>query len=525
MNNSLTEHLLDEVFKTGIREFCVCAGARNAPLVHALAHSHSVKVYYWFEERSAAFFALGRAQATKRPIAIITTSGTASGELLPAAMEAHYSGLPLLFITADRPRRFRGTGAPQSAEQVGLFGPYVQFCVDIEGEERCNLEWWNLRNPAHVNVCYEEPQAKEFPAMKIVVQTPSIKPDESLNFAPHLMEEYRHFIEQANYPFVIVSSVPKDSHEALVQFLVELNAPVYLEALSGIREDQRLSSIRVTAIDQVWRFAEESGYSIDAVLRIGGVPTARLWRDLEKKEGKIKVCSISEQPFSGLSWGGVINASIKQFADFSKSFKSFNLHEWKTWMALDHRYHHALIQLTNEEPEAEQTLVYKLSNQIQTGSRIYLGNSLPIREWDLMAIYDNKRHTYGASRGLNGIDGQISTFLGWSVPNVSNWALLGDLTALYDMAAPWILTEIPHHEINIVIINNGGGKIFSRMFSHPAFCNLHALEFSHLAEFWKLPYTRLTSLQDPLPRQKQQIIEIIPNNDATDRFWAQLSRV
>ena len=154
MNTLLARKVLEEVKRVGVSEICVCPGARNAPFVTSL---EDFKLYYWFEERSAAFFALGRSRALELPVAIITTSGTAAAELLPATMEAYYSGVSLLCITADRPKRFRGTGAPQSAEQVGLFGKYALFSQDLTQTEHCNLSEWNLTGPAHLNVCFEEP--------------------------------------------------------------------------------------------------------------------------------------------------------------------------------------------------------------------------------------------------------------------------------------------------------------------------------------------------------------------------------
>ena len=126
MNIPLTRQILQEIRRMGVSELCLCPGARNAPFIALLSSSDLFRKYYWFEERSAAFFAMGRARALEAPAAVITTSGTAAGELLPAAMEAYYSGAPLVH-QRDRPRRFRGTGAPQSAEQVGLLGKYSTF--------------------------------------------------------------------------------------------------------------------------------------------------------------------------------------------------------------------------------------------------------------------------------------------------------------------------------------------------------------------------------------------------------------
>ena len=108
-------------------------------------------VYTFVDERAAAFFALGRIKRDDKPVAVVTTSGTAAAELLPATIEAFYSGAPLILITADRPARFRGTGAPQAIEQVGIFGVYAETDVDR----------WNRRLPLHINVEFDEPLIDE----------------------------------------------------------------------------------------------------------------------------------------------------------------------------------------------------------------------------------------------------------------------------------------------------------------------------------------------------------------------------
>ena len=136
--------------KAGVGEFVVCAGARNAALLEALARAEAaglVRVWRHFEERGAGFFALGRTMETARPCAVITTSGTAVAELLPAIVEAHYQARPLVAITADRPVAFRGTGAPQAIEQPGIFGNYAWQGTFAE---------WDGKQPLHLNVELEE---------------------------------------------------------------------------------------------------------------------------------------------------------------------------------------------------------------------------------------------------------------------------------------------------------------------------------------------------------------------------------
>ena len=149
----------------GVENFCVCGGSRNAPLIAGLAvgswplaerdrstaNGQPPTVNSFIDERSAAFFALGRAKLTGRPVAVITTSGTAVAEMLPAAIEAHYSGLPLVLITADRPARYRGTGAPQAIEQQSIFGVYASR----------DAAAWTRVGPLHINIEFDEPLIDE----------------------------------------------------------------------------------------------------------------------------------------------------------------------------------------------------------------------------------------------------------------------------------------------------------------------------------------------------------------------------
>ena len=142
-NLDSARRLIDAVRRLGARDFCVCAGSRNSPLLAVLG----TNVYSFVDERSAAFFAIGRSKLHGAPVAVVTTSGTAAAELLPAAVEAFYSGIPLILITADRPARFRGTGAPQSIEQLGMFGVYAETA----------LESWSGAKPLHLNIEFDEP--------------------------------------------------------------------------------------------------------------------------------------------------------------------------------------------------------------------------------------------------------------------------------------------------------------------------------------------------------------------------------
>lgn len=499
-NEQLALKVITEAVAQGVTEFCFCPGARNSPLFTVLQKNTSLKKYFWFEERSAAFFALGRSRASGSPVAVITTSGTAAGELLPAAMEAYYTGVPLLLITADRPRRFRGSGAPQAAEQVGLFGIYAPFTLDVAEGQDCQLNQWNKKSVAHLNVCFEEP----FPSPISKGAAPLLSGSVDLDT----------FLAQVRNPFVVVSTLPPASRANVVKFLLKLGAPVYLEGISGIANEKALQHLRIRRSEGLWIASEQAGYTIDGVLRIGGVPTFKFWRDLEEKKNSIAVCSISEQPFSGLSWGGVSSELKMPHRSFEGGAKR--------WIAEDAIFYQKLLSLFYEVPTAEPSLIYHLSKHISSQAHIYLGNSLPIRHWDLASSNDCAQ-CITASRGLNGIDGQIATFLGLCNSHSENWAVLGDLTTLYDMAGLWVLQQL-EIAVNLVVINNGGGKIFSKFLSDPSYLNAHDLHFDPLAQLWGMQYECWKTIPTGgSVKGPSRIIEIIPDNAATERFAQKLS--
>jgi 2-succinyl-5-enolpyruvyl-6-hydroxy-3-cyclohexene-1-carboxylate synthase len=146
-NIELARRTIAAIRSLGVTEFCVCAGSRNAPLLAVLAKTEQIKIYTFVDERSAGFFALGAGKRLGVAACVVTTSGTAVAELLPAAIEAHYSGVPLVLLTADRPARFRGTGAPQSIDQQGIFGVHAAT----------SIEEWSGSGALHVNVEFDEP--------------------------------------------------------------------------------------------------------------------------------------------------------------------------------------------------------------------------------------------------------------------------------------------------------------------------------------------------------------------------------
>jgi 2-succinyl-5-enolpyruvyl-6-hydroxy-3-cyclohexene-1-carboxylate synthase len=151
---------------------------------------------------------------------------------------------------------------------------------------------------------------------------------------------------------------------------------------------------------------------------------------------------------------------------------------------------------------------------------MYLGNSRPVRDWNEHALF-SKQFEIQENRGLNGIDGQVSSFLGHARAGIENWALLGDLTVMYDMQGLWALRHLSTDtHTRLVVMNNSGGKIFKRMFPSPLFLNSHEQSFKALADFWQMTYSNDLHIEAP-----HAFIELLPSNEETEAFkdhWEKL---
>lgn len=515
-NLELSAKVVQELVDVGVREFILCAGARNSPLVHVLDECKNLKVYSFFEERSAGFFALGRIAYTRRPVAIITTSGTAVAELLPAAIEGTYSSLPLIMVTADRPKKYRGSGAPQAIEQVGIYSYYNEVALDIDAQDaHLSLKSLSWKKPIHINISFDEPLIDgDIPVIRVPevserTKLPSLVPMGTLNELEVFLESHK--------PVVIVGMLPEKAYETVLQFLKHLKAPVYCEGISSLRGHPDLKEFEIKSGEKmIHKILDQK--ICDSVFRIGGVPTTRLWRDLETKYFDTPVFSVSYNHFTGLSRETLHCNSLDLLAQVEFNFP---LQDNFKLRLEDDEWAKQIRRLLEKYPLSEQGMIYRLSKHIHQQS-LYLGNSLPVREWDSSSSHDYLPKRVAGNRGANGIDGQLSTFLGWSHNELENWCLVGDLTALYDLSSLWITSQLEAKDFKIVVINNGGGQIFSKMFQKDIYINKHEFEFSHWAKMFNWDYVRWTDVPEQLESaklSKHQIIELVPDSQQTQTFW------
>lgn len=314
------------------------------------------------------------------------------------------------------------------------------------------------------------------------------------------MTDLNSFLSRSKQLLIIVAELPFLSLDSVKQFLMTFKCPMIIESLSQLRQSPALYS----------QIINDNDVNLDDythVLRLGGMPVTSIWRQLSKRSD-IEILSLSHLPFVGLPNGQLIETDT-EYRGLSNVETNITDSEPNTLVLKKECCDY------DSFPHSEESMIHYLSQQIPYGSVIYLGNSLSIRHWEKGASYNDKAFKVYGSRGVNGIDGQLSTFLGVSQPDIENWCIVGDLTALYDLNAPWILSQLPDLVIRIVIIHNGGGQIFSTLFpKHPSLLNAHGIQFKDWAAMWSLDYLELDDVRSLAisPLAKHQVIVLKPLN-------------
>lgn len=503
-NLMLAERVVDWFYRIGGREIVLCAGARNLALVATVTQAAGFQAWNHPEERSAGFFALGRARESGRPVAVVVTSGTAVAELLPAVIEAHYLGIALVVISADRPMRFRGTGAPQTIEQPGIFGPHAEFLGEWEAAVGQQIEIppaFAIRGPMHLNVCFDEPILDGEPEQKYRDSNNGcgLTSGSSPLAAPPVWDSFG----DGGRLLVMVGALSAAECRVVLHFLKNLGAPVWVESTSRLWGESGLEHLWVR------NPAKLPSGGPTHVLRLGGVPCDRLWRDLETR------LDIRVRCWSAGGWPGLARSCENSACDLSRLLPPAASCQ-RNWSNDECRRPVTTVEI----PDSETHWFAELSRRLPDGAMVFLGNSLPIREWQAAAVWRGGLEIY-ANRGVNGIDGEISTFLGLAAGHPGEaWGIFGDLTTLYDLAGPWILAQMPARRVRIVVVNNGGGGIFRELpqlrgadaQTRGMVCNEHSLDFAGWAALWKLPYVRFTSSSEwPLVRHNGPcVLEIVP---------------
>ena len=525
--------LVRSLVRLGVRDVVLAPGSRSAPLAYAVAaaaghtmpggRSPLIRLHVRIDERDAGFLALGLARAAQlragragepgeeqppalaAPVAVITTSGTAVANLLPAVLEAHHSGVPLLLLTADRPHELRGTGANQTGDQVGIFGSATRLMVDVPAPSGRPEELRDLRavltravaaasgtrtlhpGPVHLNLAYREPLAPSPDELAELVSTDvlaagqpgsadaieeegptglgqglgTVLPRSPLTTDP-LVEELRLDAEPAT---VVVAG---DGAGPVARALAEARGwPLLAEASSGAA-----GGPNVVRAHRLVLSALALGERVRQVVLLGRPTLSRpVQQLLARPDVRVVVVAAGGQqwPDAARNASFVLDHVPASWLAGPSDPRAED--ELARWRAASRAAADVVGQASAESSESLTALavVRAVADASTPADTLVIGSSSPVRDLDLVAGWAEPP-TVVANRGLAGIDGTISTAIGVALglqvgarhgaPGTVR-ALLGDLTFLHDVGGLLRGPAEPAVSVQLVVVNDDGGAIFA----------------------------------------------------------------
>jgi 2-succinyl-5-enolpyruvyl-6-hydroxy-3-cyclohexene-1-carboxylate synthase len=558
---------VDELARQGVRHVCVAAGSRSAPLVFAFAADDRVRLHPFVDERSAGFFALGVGRAGGTPAAVVTTSGTAAANLLPAVVEASQGESALIVLTADRPAQLRGQDANQTIDQDRLYGTYPRAFYDVPLPEVRDDALRYVRalaarvvagardpipGPVHVNLQFEEP-LEPTPVAGDVPETfgdsaplaargrAGTEPFTRVRWGvPKLARQDLEWattrIGKARRVLIVAgpSSSPAAAGPATLKLAAATGYPLLADPLSGARFARGAAERGVAAYDAFLTDpVVRARLAPDLVIRLGAAPTsAPLLRLLGACENHIVVdaggrwkdhlaIADSYVRTAPAAWCAAIARRVEPAAD----------PEWiGAWCRAGALAARAL-ETEFDGEVFEGAVLAEAVRALPPEATLFVGNSLPIRDVDAFAVpRDDPLRVFGL-RGASGIDGNVSTALGVSAVSTGpTLAALGDLAFYHDMNG-LLAASKQRTDIVFFVINNDGGGIFHTLPIReyqdvllPYVVQPHGLDFSHAAELYGLPFRRHTSPADARSALEQcfaaggpHVLEVVSDREKNRR--------
>jgi 2-succinyl-5-enolpyruvyl-6-hydroxy-3-cyclohexene-1-carboxylate synthase len=440
----LARVIVRQIIEAGVKDVVISPGSRNAPLsmaFHQASTKGLINLHVRIDERTAAFFALGIAKASGRPVPIVCTSGTAVANYHPAVLEASHTNTPLLVLTADRPAALRKTGANQTTEQARIFGKAVRYFADVSGSVYpMELPFASLQSgPVHLNIQFEEPLVGD-------------KSDNWLNdleiTAPKVFDRKTpgtFYTKSTRGVLVIGHDRGGLSVNAVKEFADALGWPVIAEDPLTFKNAISHASVFLTSKTIADDLAP------DTVVVIGRTTLSRSINGFIKMTRKeividprmatVDTDRMADQKFIQLPAVEVQPVD----AEYAEKWKKYSLRAQK--------------MVADISTWSEQLIAREIAAGVPAGTSLFISSSRPIRDLEGFAVARDGVETF-ANRGLAGIDGNISTALGIASQRKQTIAVLGDLGFLHD------LTGLIHKEdinLKIFVINNDGGGIFSTL--------------------------------------------------------------
>lgn len=512
---SLVEGLADG----GVEEAVVAPGSRSTPLALALFRHPAVRVHMHYDERSAGYFGLGLAEASGRPVVLLSTSGTAAANFLPAVVEASLTDVPLVVLTADRPPELREVGAAQTIDQRNLYGSHARWFYEcplpepglvdrgtfrVAGLRAARRAMSAERGPVHLNVPFREPLLIEARPENL----PSIVPLPTAAAPPRVtLESVAERLSAKRGIVVAGAENLREAAPAVLSLGEALGWPVVADPLSNLRSEDA----PVLSHYDAWLTAPDwARLSLDAVVRFGPPPLSKA---LAQGTAELPLTLIDrtrrfrDPAFAATAWLEVPDWGVLEPLRTRAVMPSGSRGQ-EAFLAADRRAAQALDEAIGDLPEEgarfEGALFAGLAGALSGYGAVLVGNSMPVR--DLDAFSSGLGVPVFGQRGASGIDGVLSHGFGISAALGRTLVVVGDLSFFHD-ANGLLAGHLYRLPVTVLVINNAGGGIFSFLDQgavlsaeefEPLFGTPHALDFSAQARVHGVRYERVESARDAL---------------------------
>jgi 2-succinyl-5-enolpyruvyl-6-hydroxy-3-cyclohexene-1-carboxylate synthase len=492
-NTALASALVEELARGGLRHAVLSPGSRSTPLAVALWRQSEIDVTVIVDERSAAFFALGAAQATRTPVAMLCTSGTAAANFHPAICEADESGVPLVALTADRPPELRGIGAGQAIDQLKLYGDSVRWFCEVGTHEADDDGLLHYRStacralaaargetrpgPVHLNLAWREPLAPVPVEGAVTATDPlalqgrDVRPLTAVTPmdtepSEFLLEEVAKHIAGARSGVIVAGrQLDPELREPLAHLARAAGFPILAEPTSQLRCGPHDRSHVITAYDHLLR-DERFRESVrpDLILRFGEMPTSKPLRTWLAKSGAEQIVI---DPHGG--WNeptrraaALLRADPTDLAaGWAARLGDEERNEPSAWLEAERAARDAIVaELASLDSLSEPGLHLALGRAHHDGDLVYTASSMPIRDQESYLPTGEADVLFLSNRGANGIDGLISSGIGAAhATGRPTTIVTGDLGLLHDIGSLAALRDVST-PVRIVVIDNDGGGIF-----------------------------------------------------------------
>ena len=578
--NEYIAALVDEFYQLGVRHAVFSPGSRSTTMAMLFTEHEGFETYMNIDERSASFMALGIAKARKEPTVLVCTSGSAVAHYLPAILEAQYSGVPLIVLSADRPHTLLHVGAPQTVDQQKIFGTAVNYYEELAVPQEAHYYTYprqvarkaymkamdTKKGPVHINVPLFEPlvpelDSKHFEAGRSPFNV--VKPHYSsgcnydntsrIRHVNNTSSKHDNFL--ARYKNILILAGPQiDVAEAksILSFATTLQAPILADPLSNVRrcynsdsnrsEKECIDTNNVVISTYDAFLADKELWPIlkpDCIIQFGQIVVSKRvqqmiasWTDVEYIEVNPTMDSMNPTGKTTMHVQASIDVFTHLYGKNNNSDTYLNI-----WRRLEQAGKKQL-SLAIDEPHCfEGRTIRELQKQIPEDGQIFVSNSMTIRDFDYFWFSGESTAVLYGNRGVNGIDGTISTALGLATNGLPTYLVTGDLSLFHDLNG---LAVAKTHNLNLTIIlhNNDGGGIFeylpqkgTKHFDY-LFSTSQGLDYSGAAKLYGCGYTKIASpdelstvLANVSSESGVHIIEIPTNREYSRQLHKKYTKV